>query len=359
MVRQQKNSVAQALGGCILGLLMAHPAQALLIESGDFIDEIERLRDLTFTSGSNLYVGPTQNERSDFRTLAQTLQTGDTATADTQAAALDYEVVRYTDNTTNQTFLGLREQLVNNAQTRGWGSFFFNETASVNVLVEAPHPRFDSRSSEIAATVYRDASAAGFLMAGAHRNSNGSDTADVAHLSDSIFQEVHEAWTEQNGERDAWQLHGFNLANHNPPMPGDTDVVVSGGEGDVSEGMLAVNQFMESGGFVTYGYNTLNINDALNQQINGNVDGQDFSGLGGTSNVQGQYTRSVGADFVHIEMAQSIRFDSNNRALASAAIVSAMDEVYAAPIPSVLLLMGLPLLGLVRYRHWPQVLTAH
>jgi len=65
-------------------------------------------------------------------------------------------------------------------------------------------------------------------------------------------------------------------------------------------------------------------NDPLNQQVNDGVDGTTFSSLGGTTNVQGVYSRGIGGDFVHIEMEQSIRFDAGNRVLAGNAISEAM-----------------------------------
>ncbi len=315
-------------------------AHAVLIEAGDFLDEVSRLRDLTFTSGSNLYVAPSNVERSQFRTLATTLASGDTATADIQAAALNYEVVSFTDSYSGSTFLGLRETLLGGVQTRGWGSYFFNTSATANVLIENNHPRFDTNSWDIAGQVFRDASAAGFLMAGAHRNTNGSGTADVAHLTQSIFQEVHEAWNGVNGERTAWSIHGFGLTNH-PNMPVGTDVVLSAGDGSITDAMLEADAFFESAVFDSYGFNTLAANDPLNIQLNDGVDGGDFSTLGGTTNVQGIYSRGIGGNFIQVEMEQSIRFNSANRDLAASALVQAIVSLDAAsvPLPSGLLLM--------------------
>ncbi len=318
--------------------------QAVVIESGDFIAEVQRLKGLSFSSGSNLYVAPDAGQRSAFRDLAGSIAGGDMVTADAQAAALNYEVVNFTDTNSSRGFLGLREKLTGGVQTLGWGSYFFDVSASNPLLIEATHPRFDTNSWEIAAKLFRDADAAGFLMAGAHRNANGAGTADVAHLAESIFQEVHEVWSGVGIGLDSIQIHGFNLANH-PVMPGDTDAVVSAGDGSVSDAMLAVDAALENVGFVTYGFNTLNVNDPLNEHINGNVPGTDFSGLGGTTNVQGQFTRAIGGEFVHIELAQSIRFDSGNRVLASDALVAATDQVNTVSSPSGLILMLLSLIG--------------
>ena len=122
------------------------------MESGDFVVEVQDLKDLAFGTSSGLYVAPTATEVGDFNTLAATLLSGNVTGADTQAAALDYDLVEFTDTISGRVFHGLRERLVGGAPTRG------------------------------------------FLMTGAHRNANGIGTADVADLTNTIFHEVHTAW---------------------------------------------------------------------------------------------------------------------------------------------------------------------
>jgi hypothetical protein len=230
-------------------------------------------------------------------------------------------------------YYGLREVLVANVPTRGWGSFFINLSNSVNLLVETPHVRFDTRSWEVGALAFEQANALGFLMNGAHRNTNGLGTADVAHLADSIFQEVHIAWNGPSGENPAWSIHGFNAANH--AFPAGTDAVLSSGDGSVSQAVVDLDLSLTDAGFLSYAYNTLPINDPLNLLVNDGIDGNTFSSLGGTTNVQGVYSRGIGGDFVHVELEQSIRFDAQNRALAGAAIGEAMAES-AIPSPTAL-----------------------
>jgi hypothetical protein len=60
MISIRFSSVAAAIVALML-VWTPRPADALLVEVGDFVAEIERLRDLTFTSGSNLYVAPHQS----------------------------------------------------------------------------------------------------------------------------------------------------------------------------------------------------------------------------------------------------------------------------------------------------------
>jgi hypothetical protein len=317
-----------------LGSLLSTSATALTVEMGIFVDEVERLRNLTFDAGgANPYVAPTAQNRADFSALATTLYSGNIGAADTQATALNYELVEFTNTTTNTVYYGLREELVANVPTRGWGSFFINLNNIVNILVETPHVRFDTRSWEIGALAFEQADAFGFLMNGAHRNTNGVGTADVAHLANSIFQEVHIAWNGPAGENTAWSIHGFNDANH--AFPAGTDAVLSSGDGSISPAVVDLDQSLTDAGFVSYAYNTLPINDPLNLLVNGGVDGNTFASLGGTTNVQGVYSRGIGGDFVHVELEQSIRFDAQNRALAGAAISEAM-LASAIPTPGAL-----------------------
>ena len=318
----------------VLFLLMPAPQSCGgVIESGDFVSHVESLRDLTFISGSNDYVAPTIAQRDNFALAAATLLSGDIATAETQAAVVNYDVVQYTDNVSTDVYYGLRERI--NASTRGWGSYFVNLNAAHEVLVEAPHPRFDTRSWEVVARAFRDSDARGFMMAGAHRNANGLGTADVAHLSESIFQEVHKAWVGGSAERTTYSIHGFDDANHS--FPAGTDAVLSSGDGLVSTFVSALDDQLDAAGFLSYAYNTLDVNDPANVDVNEAVVGTTFTSLGGTTNVQGVYSRSLGGDFVHVELEQSIRFDSGNRTIAAGALSSAITGV---PEPSSLMLLG-------------------
>ncbi len=183
---------------------------ALLLESGNLLDEIQNQRNLTFVSGSGLYAAPDAGERAAFRALAASLYQGNIGLADTQAAALNYDVVEYSSNVSGDTFFGLREQLVAGVQTRGWGSYYLRDAATASLLLEVNHPRFDTNSWDIAGQAFQNSGAAGFLMAGAHRNANGSGTADTAHLVTSVFQEVHEVWSDL-GNHAAWSIYGFAI----------------------------------------------------------------------------------------------------------------------------------------------------
>ena len=150
------------------------------LETGDFVAEVSRLKDLAFGSGSGLYVAPPAQEQTDFSTLAATLLGGNVAAADTQAAALNYEVVEFTDNVSGDVYHGLREQLVGGQQTRGWGSYFVNFDFQADAVVEVPHPLFDTNTWDVGAKSFRNADARGFFTDGVHdiTLSGGGSTID-------------------------------------------------------------------------------------------------------------------------------------------------------------------------------------
>jgi len=314
-----------------------------VIEAGDFLDHVETLRNLTFESNSGLYVAPTAVQQSAFSAAAGSLLSGNLALAETQAAALDYEIVEFTDNASGDVYHGLRE--LNNSPTRGWGSFYVDLDATREALIEVPHPRFDTNSWDVAARAYQESDSRGFLMAGAHRNANGQGTADVAHLDESIFQEVHEAWNGTEGERTAWSIHGFDADKHS--FPAGTDAVLSNGDGSISSEVVALDSELTEEGFLSFAYNTLDQDDPLNVAVNGSETGTTFSSLGGTTNVQGIHSRSLDGVFVHVELEQSIRFDGDNRIAAAGAISDAI----SAPEPStVVMAFGLSIA--VVFVHW-------
>ncbi|MEB3200619.1 MAG: metallophosphoesterase [Synechococcaceae cyanobacterium] len=294
----------------------------LLIESGDFLAEVERLRLLVLASGSNAYVPPNSAQLAAFLSLADALRANDETLAVSLADGLDYEVVRFTDSVSGRRFLGTRERLVGGVPTRGWGSYFLQPAFSRDALVEVPHPRFDLHTEELGARSFRDSGARGFLMAGAHRHANGTGTADVAHLAESIFQQVHASWIGSGGRTDTWQVHGYAASGHS--FPEGTDAVLSNGDGSVSAEVLALDSAITSRGHLSYAYNTLAAGSAANLAVNDGLAGSGFSSLGGTTNVQGQLSRLRGGRFIHAEFEQSLRFTAPERQQAAAALSDAI-----------------------------------
>ena len=334
---------------------LATPARALTIDSGDFVDYANALRQTAFEKNSFDYVTPSQNHRDDFRSLAEALRDHDLVAAQYWADQIDYDLVQFTDLPSGQVYHGVVEPLVNGEPTRGWGSYFVNYDSALGDLIAVPHPKFDTNTPLIASETFRLSATRFYLQAGAHRSANGLNTADVADPIGSIFQEVHEVFTvrpnnPQAPGRKQWQVHGFALSNYDDVsddaiFPQPTDAVLTNGDGGVSTEVVALEAQLEALGFDIYAYNTLNINDPLNQLVNdlgGNpVNGTLFSPLGGTLNVQGVFTRGVGGVFVHAEFEQSIRFNRTHRSLAAQALANAMLATIPEPTTLIPLTVGL------------------
>ena len=307
----------------LLAAVSAHLASAAIpVVSGDFASEVNRLKGLVFGSDSGLYVAPTSQQLSDFRSLASSLFNNDLASAEAQAASLDYQLVQFNDSGTGRSYYLLREPTVGGTATRGWGSFALSSNFSGNALVQVPHPLFDTNTESMGAWVFQRAAARGFLMAGAHRNANGFGTADVARLPESVFHVVHEVWSGPAASVTAWQLHGYD--EDNAEFPANTSAVISDGAGNITTRLLALDQQLAQRGFTAYAYNNLPASDPLNMVINNGVAGSTFSPLAATTNDQGQYSRAQGGTFVHAEFAQAVRFSSADRSLAATGVAAAI-----------------------------------
>ena len=320
-------------------------AQLLFVNDQSVQSHVAQLRSEVLQRDSQEYLVPTAQQLTDFRSLADGLRDAQTTTELEsllpQAAAVGYDVVVLSDS--GSTYYGLQESTTGAAQ-KGWGSFFLRQNASNNTLIEVAHPLHDTNTSEISVQVFVDSEAKGFLLAGAHRNANGFGTADVAHLDESIFQEVHLSFADNASDLSVWQVHGFNIDTH-PEVPSDTDAILSAGTGSVTELVLGLDQNIDGlpGDWTSYAFNALDDSDSQNVATNGNLSGSLFSQLGGTTNVQGQHTTSIGGEFVHIELEQSFRIDGGEsaRLLASQAITNTIiASATAVPEPSMLAIVG-------------------
>ncbi len=320
-------------------------AELIFINDQSVESHVAQLRAQVIPRDSQGYRVPSAQERADFRNLADGLwnagSTSDLNMLVPLAQSLDYDVLSL--NSAGSTYFGLQESNTG-ADRKGWGSFLLRQGGSSSALLQVAHPLFDTNTPSIAAQAFVGSDARGLLIAGAHRNANGQGTADVAHLTESVFQEVHQSFVENATDPSVWQIHGFNIDLH-PEFPAGIDAVISSGTGSVTEFVLGLDQRIDdlAGGWTSHTYNTLEINDALNIATNENVAGSVFSSLAGTTNIQQQHTTSLGGQFVHIELEQSFRIDGGefSRQLISQTIADAISSAAASvPEPSGLVVLG-------------------
>ena len=297
---------------CLVTGAVMTEVSGLTIESKDLLSEVQARKQEILGRDSGLYQAPSEAQRDQFHLLASALWAGDVSGADTLADTLGYELVELTDTVTGRVYHELRDTA---QPTRGWGTYLVELSGVPDVaeyLIQTPHPLFDTDTWDIGAKLFRESRARGFLLAGAHRHANGTNTADVADPIGSIFQQVHEVWNGPRGEYVPVQIHGFNAAKHN--FGTETDAVLSNGDGQISPTIVEIDRLLEDTGFKSFAFasnDQIPANDPLNVLVNDGIAGETFSSLAARQNVQGIHSRGLGGEFIHIELERSVRIDFN------------------------------------------------
>jgi len=313
------------MGSCLFGCQSSVTRSSRIETKGkpiDLMETVKHLKQIAPSKNSYQYQPPKTSELQAFSHLANAFYSGDFKKAAKLAKTFNYRVIKFREQSTQQTLFGLLENESDKKRVRGWGSYFINPSASAKALVESPHILFDRFTPEIAAQVFLLSKARGFLMAGAHRNANGSGSADVCDPIDSVFQVVHESWSQDGAG--TWQLHGFA----NPlakGFPKHTQTVLSTGTKNASKAVITLEEILEEQGYSSYVYNELSPESVINQKLNEQVPGTTFSPLAGTQNVQGNYNHQIGVPFLHIELDSDIRSRKNSRGKIASAIASAIN----------------------------------
>jgi uncharacterized protein (TIGR03382 family) len=281
-------------------LALPTPAVAARRATVRLRDYISNARPFLPTEGSGTYVVPSPQDREVFRAAATALVNGD-ATGAEQALAdyPDFEVLEIDDAPAGGTYLALVEKP---PVARGWGFFFFaREPLRPQLVLEAPHPIAD-RDSELATAISATAlRPAAVLFAGAHRYANPAAVSDVAHVSDSVFEAVHEAVMAT--PLVTVQIHGFSAAGH----AGYPEVLLSSGSVVPGRRAKVLCDAMVTGGLGC----TL-------------FDGSAYLDLGAQTNMQAsQVRRAFGSGhFLHLETADTVRDDPRRLAVVIDAIAA-------------------------------------
>lgn len=161
--------------------------------------------------------------------------------------------------------------------------------APPDLVVEVPHPRADQRTEDLGVQLFTALDAQVLLVAGAHRTA-GDGAADVAHEPASAFAAVDRAVVGEDTV--VLQIHGFDESEHE----GSAEVVLSSAESTPADLVEELAEELEDADFDTCVY-----------------DGERCRALGGTQNVQAAHARTVGATFVHLELAANLRESGQER----------------------------------------------
>ena len=269
----------------------ATPAQTLTIDTikGSFRNQISNLEDKMPRADSERYLVPTEQEQTAFADLVSSLEAEDLIRAAHLAAENYYTLNYYIDRGDENAMSYLLREM--RPIQKGWGLYAFRADSTSNIIIEAPHPRYDRRTPSVALDIYRALDARALLIAGAHRNANADGSADMSHVTDSIFQSVHVALSQEvqavSEEVIILQIHGFHTSKH-----AGYPQAVFGFGAKIQPAELALAEKLEA---------------ALAEQgINvGLCTGDVWQDLCGTRNAQASATSGV--VFIHIELDEKMR----------------------------------------------------
>ncbi|MCE7995462.1 MAG: hypothetical protein HEP71_26020 [Roseivirga sp.] len=235
---------------CISTNAMTNP----IVEDGDLATRIQTHVDDMPQHFRNLgegttYSDPTNQEVIDFlANIFSPLYNKQYVTAATNAQTMDYQLVEFTDNTDNNMYYILERDPASMANNY-WGTYVFNPSPDRGqLIIQAPHPRFDFRTGKQSAYVFRQVGAGFLFVSGTHRCSSPTPSGcagtssvcsntisglaapqefsdegsvfregDVAHNEASMFQHLTEWIYDDNPTYYTFiQLHGFgqNLDPH-------------------------------------------------------------------------------------------------------------------------------------------------
>ncbi|UCF65690.1 MAG: T9SS type A sorting domain-containing protein [bacterium] len=306
-MRNKRDFFLFILLGCFLSF---SPGKSQEIRYGNLYYLIFQIRNAMPGENSYTFLVPTTTQMDSFRTMTQHVINQNYTVADSFAQKLGYVLYEWYDTAMDSTrYYLLMEPNANvsGGVELGWGTFIFYPEGEEQVIIEVPHPYFDTNTWRVGFVAFQRLSNRYFLMAGTHRYANGTNPrpADVAHNTQNMFHVIHEEVSPLSHH--ALQVHGFNINNH----PGYPDVILS--NGTPNPGQILDSLAQE---FMTEGY-TVGIFDGIN-----------YASLGATTNTQGQFSNAHGYSFIHMELEYFIRASTSQWEK----VVDALSRIFTIPL---------------------------
>ncbi|NOY36190.1 MAG: T9SS type A sorting domain-containing protein [Chlorobi bacterium] len=213
----------------IFAILIVNLSPAQVQKNGSLTGYVYLIIDNLPVAGSEDYAPPLTSLYDQWEILTGTLLEGNFATAATQADALDYELIEFTDG--QSKYYILEKKLTGN---NFWGTYIFNPEACRKVVVQCPHPSYDYNTGKEGIYVFQQSDAFFYFVSGTHRCNSGSYSpcsgtttvctgssesyriSDPAHNTNSIFQATSEALKAYDSTLVFIQLHGFTKHTTDP-----------------------------------------------------------------------------------------------------------------------------------------------
>lgn len=254
---------------------------------GDLMHVVTGFVEASPQTASGLFQVPTTHEMRAITKTWDAIRGGDLAGAAKLADPLGMDVVRFTDTATSRELSMLIERPTSaGTYAKGWGMFVHSPDAVQGSLhVQVPHPWDDIATEVLGVNLLRNTDASSLAVAGASRFTVPDRLSDAAHALRTPFNAVSRANATEGAH--LLQVHGFQAAKH----PDYGHVVLSRGA-DPSSWTHTTADILRERKWKALMF-----------------DGQNLPALGARTNVQGKFARAHGADFLHVEVADTIRLE--------------------------------------------------
>jgi hypothetical protein len=213
----------------LLNFLSSHAQTA----SGDIENYAESIMNRMPGSSVNNYIQPTTANLATWKSIINFILSDNLTDARAIASPINYQITEFTDTSLNpnKIFYVLEEKAV---QNRYWGTYIFSKNpARNNLIIAAPHSKFDTNTGNQAIYCFKNTSAKAVFINGTHRcnsftSSNCSGTtsvcgstgnykiSDQAHNTNSMFQITTEVLYSSIANAVFVQLHGFAKQSNDP-----------------------------------------------------------------------------------------------------------------------------------------------
>lgn len=178
----------------------------------------------------------------------------------------------------------------------GGGALALRAHARTQLIIEAPHTFFDTKTLSLAVAAFEETKAQALLINTVHRGGLGSDKrridhirrgktdSDAAHNDQSFFHQAHLELIRLWPQASVIQLHGYR----DEKVPRAKIIVsAAGGSAAIAPLARALNDALGPGTAALYP--------------------SEVAELGGTTNKQAAASRKEGSAFIHLELASSLR----------------------------------------------------
>ena len=146
-------------------------AQAQIVAAGDLVDHMDGIiASMPTANGGGDYLQPGTTSRALWREIIDHILAGEYADAHAKALTRDYQVVLYTDTADIDQTVHVLLERTPGSTVRYWGTYLFcTEPARPHLVIQSPHPRYDSNTGYQSIRAYRSTGAAVYFVAGTHR----------------------------------------------------------------------------------------------------------------------------------------------------------------------------------------------